>query len=229
MIAFKCQMCERTFERPDEAAGTLVFCPCGAANRVPWESTIALPPSAPVPVLQAAEVPMLQPAGPARWGAPAARDPNYCLNHQHIQRHAACADCRESFSPDCLVSFAKEMLCGPCKNFRIRALQRPPRLSVMAILATIIGLVGGLVGPFLQLMSIGLSQTNPGSNFVPGATCFGLAPQVVALILGLLALRQVETNPEIGGRGLAVTGVVAALVFGATSVELMLLFMMLLG
>ena len=35
------------------------------------------------------------------------------------------------------------MLCGPCKNFRLRSLSRPPKLSVMAILGLIVGLVGG--------------------------------------------------------------------------------------
>src|SRR5262249_4493976 len=51
MIHFACKTCGKLFERPDAAAGTLVFCDCGTGNRVPWESTATAPA---IPVLEEA-------------------------------------------------------------------------------------------------------------------------------------------------------------------------------
>src|ERR1700730_18686293 len=38
MIWFACKLCGNKQSRSDEQAGSLVFCTCGQANRVPWES-----------------------------------------------------------------------------------------------------------------------------------------------------------------------------------------------
>ena len=43
MIWFTCKKCGKTHNRPDTAAGTMIFCACGNGNTVPWESTASEP------------------------------------------------------------------------------------------------------------------------------------------------------------------------------------------
>src|SRR5262245_43586005 len=61
MIWFPCKTCGKKHKRPDEAAGSLVFCSCGEANRVPWESTTT---ADEVPT-EAPPAPATPPAAPA--------------------------------------------------------------------------------------------------------------------------------------------------------------------
>ena len=62
MIFFACKQCGKRFERPNQAAGTLLFCPCGAGTHVPWEST-----------LPAEEVPLVNRPG-ANWAETSERE-----------------------------------------------------------------------------------------------------------------------------------------------------------
>ena len=63
MIWFSCPKCGKTHGRPENSAGTMVFCECGQGNRVPWESTVAEPPPQ-VPALSS--LPMPAPGLPQR-------------------------------------------------------------------------------------------------------------------------------------------------------------------
>lgn len=136
-------------------------------------------------------------------------DPAYCLNHGDVPMQGPCAACGLSFCAACLASVQKRLLCGPCKNFYLRTLQRTPRLSLKALLAPIVSLIGGAIVIVVALMIAGISGTPAG--IVAGAIV-ALIPQFVVLILGFQALSDVETNPKIGGRDLAITGLVSALV-----------------
>src|SRR5438045_2911704 len=60
MIWFHCKKCGKTHSRPDNSAGTLIFCDCGSGNTVPWESTAAEPANPP-PAVEAPRVPDLAP------------------------------------------------------------------------------------------------------------------------------------------------------------------------
>jgi hypothetical protein len=226
MIWFACKQCGKVQGRSEGEAGTLVFCECGQGNRVPWESTAPEPdpaetpaplPAAPAPRARRWEPPADDEAGqplpPPRRRAWEGRRPNpaYCLNHDETASEQTCDDCRCAFCAACLVRLQGRTLCGPCKNFRVRALNRPSRSSPLAIVALVVALVTSPVAFVITLMAIGLQvQGGP----VPGVALLclaGLALPAGALVLACVALRRVETRPGVGGRSLAAGGAVAAL------------------
>jgi hypothetical protein len=138
-------------------------------------------------------------------------DPNYCLNHDTASAHGTCTDCGEAFCADCLVSFKNQALCGPCKNFRVRAMQRPPVVSTLALISVMLAL---LTGP-LALCLLAVQTSGP-----RWLGLLGLVPHGIALAMGLKALRDTETNPKVSGRGLAITGVLTSLVASVLTVIL---------
>jgi hypothetical protein len=215
MIVFACQQCGKRFARPESTSGSALFCECGTRNQVPWEST--LPDSEAPPPLPEPRRPDLDP-----WlaGRPQLRqrNPAYCLNHQDTPPQHTCPDCAERFCADCVVSVQGQALCGPCKNLRMRNRQRPPQVSVAAIMAPIIALITGPGAVFVMFFALGMAQT---SGSVAGAAggivviaLFALTLQALALLLAAWSLRSLETNPRLSGRALAITGMVAALVSG---------------
>lgn len=198
MIWFTCKQCGKRHGRPDETSGSLLFCECGQANRVPWDST-------------ALEPPTLEPADarPSSRPAPRTRDPGRCLNHPSEPSETRCLACGEAFCAGCIVTLQGATLCGPCKNYRLQRLQRPPRLSGLALVALILGLVSGPLAFCLSMMPLAQPQ-GPSDS----AVIFGLIGAVIpfgALIVGLLALREIDNNPQVGGRALAMTGTGTAL------------------
>ncbi len=131
-------------------------------------------------------------------------DPRFCLNHSTVAPQTTCADCREALCGECLLTFQGESLCGPCKNFRVRGLDVPPRVSGFALTSLFMAL---LLGPLaFCLLPVGRSFGSP--YLALGA----LLPQLAALVLGILALRDTEANPRIGGWSLALTGTLTAAV-----------------
>jgi hypothetical protein len=213
VIHFACKQCGKPFTRADEAAGTLVFCECGTGNRVPWESTMAAPPAEPEALGPAAdssmpgdeerEIPHRRTRSPVRREVPD-RDPSFCLNHQDRPRQETCADCGESFCASCVITFDGQTLCGPCKNFRIRSMQRPAQFSVYALFSLLLGLVTGPTG----LFCVGMSTATRSS--VPSFA--GLVLPILAVFLGAKALRDIETQPNRTGRSIAISGMVCGIV-----------------
>jgi hypothetical protein len=224
MIRFTCKQCGKFYERPEDAAGTLVFCDCGVGNRVPWESTTseAAPPletlaeaASPLPAARLVDEKL--PWSPSRGRAPRRRsyearqrDPAFCFHHQDRPRQEVCAACGEGFCPDCIVVLQGATLCGPCKNFRIRSLQRAPQVSVPAILSLVFGLLTGPLGLCLSGMAVQAKS--------PLVGLAGLFLPVVGLILGAKALREIETRPLLRGRSLAIAGLVSSLIAGFITV-----------
>lgn len=199
---------------------------------VPWESTVAEP-AAPIPVVVPnmpqplhlepvafdPEPPLPAPPRPTHGRSrkrvrAGPRDPSVCFNHEAVPKQSICADCGESFCPACLVDFQKDRLCGPCKNYRVRVMQKPLPAPPLALASLWLSLGMGLV-TFL-LLPIGRSQGNPWWNLL------ALVPQMTALVLGFLAIRQIETDPKTGGRVLAFTGTLTA---GVTAVLILMLTM----
>jgi hypothetical protein len=215
MIRFVCKHCGRRHVRPADAAGTLVFCECGQGTRVPWAAGGEAAPEPLLPILEGpAEVrpPRVQPVRPPDE---ARRDPGRCLNHPAAPSRAACDDCGEPFCAACLVSLQGQTLCGPCKNFYLRGLQRPPHVSGMAIGALVLSLASG---PIVFILMTGLAGMR-----APAVLCLlGLLPEVVAVLLGAVALRDIETDPRVSGRSLATTamvvGVAASVLLAALTV-----------
>jgi Domain of unknown function (DUF4190) len=224
MIRFICKQCGKFYERPEDAAGTLVFCDCGVGNRVPWESTAGLAAPAPEATAEtAAPLPAARlvdeklPWSPSRGRGrrrqiyeARQRDPAFCFNHQDRPRQQTCAACGEGFCPDCMVVLQGATLCGPCKNFRIRSLQRAPQVSVPAILSLLFGLLTGPLG--LCLSGAAAQAKSPLVGLV------GLFLPVVGLVLGAKALRDIETRPLLRGRSLAIAGLVSSLIAGFLAV-----------
>jgi hypothetical protein len=217
MIWFACKACGKQQQRPEEAAGSLVFCPCGQGNRVPWESTVAAPE---VPAEPAQPGPAREPRPRRYWDddepEPAwrrqrtarKRDPAYCFNHEDTPSQQTCADCGEAFCERCVVPFQDAVVCGPCKNFRVRTLQRPPRPSTYAIISLVVALVGAPIGFCAPNMAHGTGTGSPLA--VLAAAVVGLAAPLLALVLGLKGLLEIENQPKVGGRALAMTGVTTA-------------------
>ncbi len=236
MIWFTCKKCGKTHNRPDTSAGTMVFCECGNGNTVPWESTAAE--SAAPPVVSAPKGPDLGPiqfdpvmiptppsaaagsksgsAYPAstpryddeedrtyRRGRTEKRDPEFCFNHQRRPKAEICADCGQSFCADCLVKFNGVKMCGPCKNFNARRSELPPASSTMATASLIITLIAGPLMVCLLLAS-------PGYTPMRVLSWLSLLPQVLAIGLGVWALRDAEKERKGGGQWVAVSGVTAA-------------------
>lgn len=240
MIVFACWQCGKHFERPENAAGTLVFCDCGAGVTVPWESAAASPPvplAIPIEQLprpQQPEQPMPFPW--TAWEAPqtviAHRDPAFCFNHQRLPSEQTCSQCGEKFCKDCVVVLLGKNYCGPCKNFYLRGLQHPPRVSITAICSPLLALLTAPAALFILVLIGGMGAlAAQGGNNSSGVAwvlaLFGLLAvlvQAVAFGLGAYSLWHVETNPRLSGRSLAITGLVTALVGGLLVVDFALLF-----
>jgi len=206
MIWFACKQCGKPMRQPDSAVGSFVFCTCGAGTRVPWESTIA-PPAEPQP----SEPPEPEERRPARRKyEPVEIDPAYCLSHTDVPSEVVCEDCKEHFCQACVLHVRGKTLCGPCKNFRLSRLQRPPRVSGLAIASLILAIIGGPIS--LCLSTIGRMGEPGVSPFGVLTGLMALLMPAVALLLAFLALNRIERDPRLGGRGLALTGATTAAV-----------------
>ncbi len=214
MIQFPCQNCGTLLSHPERAAGTLVFCECGQVNRVPPESVAADPePPRPVDEWPARFNPPPEPPDVELADAiPLALHPNSCLNHPQTPATETCEACGERFCEACLVTLEQRRLCGPCKNFRLRVLQRPTRVTGLAIASAVVSLSTGMCGHCLLAAAVNTRH--------PATAYLGVLPQLGALVLGIFAVRQVETQPRTGGRALVMTGLVVAFVL---TVELLFL------
>jgi hypothetical protein len=242
MIWFACKQCGKRHGRAESLSGTLVFCECGHGNRVPWSSTAAEPEesSAPIPLplpppepararpRQATPIPFLdedepRPGRPAEPLPPPFRskpkreyrrvNPKYCLNHDELPTEHTCSQCRLPFCSKCVLTLQDEVLCGPCKNFKVRGMQRPTRLTPLAILAAVLGVAAGMMSFCLSLVGGASQAQSAGGGLV--AAVFGLVallPPGGALVMSFYALHEIESKPRVGGRALAMTGTVASLV-----------------
>ncbi len=241
MIWFACKQCGKRHGRGDHLAGTLVFCECGTGNRVPWSSTASepeapaappppprpqpprpswapapLPPSRALRPLQAAQdeddSPPPPPPPPPRKPREVRRvRPQFCLQHDESASTVGCDDCKMRFCDLCVVTLQEHTLCGPCKNFRLRARTRPPRTAPLAVVALVVALVSGPMTLMMTLLAVSrhLEAAPPALSVV--LCMVGTVLPTVAAFLGWLALRQIETRAQMGGRGLAASGSVLGL------------------
>jgi hypothetical protein len=211
MIWFTCRQCGKAHGRPESSVGSMIFCECGQGNTVPWESTIAAPetPSAPaqssapvaIPLQVEDELPQILPQV-RRRSTRRQPDPAFCLNHETVPSQHKCPDCGEAFCADCVLTFQDTTLCGPCKNYRVRRMMRPPQLSGFALTSVLLAL---MTGPLI-FCPFAVSSVSSLWGLL------GLLPQLVAFGLGALALRTTETDAQRSGRSLAITGMVTAAV-----------------
>lgn len=223
MIWYACKQCGKRHGRAEHLAGTLVFCECGHGNRVPWSSTVPEPepeearpappprPRVPRPALDE-DRPEPELLRPRRSRERHRINSAYCLNHEETPKEATCEACHCSFCSACVVTLQGQTLCGPCKNFRVGGRSRPARLSPLAVLAFVLGLVCVVVSLILTLVAVGASMLAE-SGVVVAVVCCLIAVLLASgeLVLGWVALRQIDRQPAFGGRGLAMTGATAGL------------------
>jgi hypothetical protein len=239
MIWFGCKKCGKRHGKAEGLSGTLVFCDCGFGNRVPWSSTVPEPESPP-PQPAAPARPRAVPVDdrdnrrPARksvpvddpddWSPPALRtrprkepkkiNPNFCLVHDETPSEFACKDCQLRFCKSCVVTLQGDTVCGPCKNFRLRGTHRPTPISPWAIVSMLVGLVSAPLGFCTSMFGVG-NVASPGAGHAGIAVLLGLLAilfPVAGLVLGCIALRQIESQANVGGRLFAMTGATAGLV-----------------
>ena len=216
MIWFACPKCKQAHGRPENSSGSMVFCPCGQGLTVPWESTIAEPANVPVVVVPPAgraqplsfggpskpePIAPLPPARAARRRGRVEPDPKVCLNHESRPKQKTCADCGLSFCDDCVVTFRGQDLCGPCKNYEAKLLQRPPKVSFLALTS--------VLAAFLAVVLVVGAPSGRGTVFTV-LMVIALAVQTLSFLMGLFALRLLQADRRIGGRGLAITGMATA-------------------
>src|SRR5688500_17108619 len=164
MIWFACKQCGKVHGRAEHSIGAMIFCDCGQGLTVPWESTAPEPPNA--AALEAAATSKVEPldfnlpapsrprpadappsAARARRGARRGRgepDPTVCFNHDTAPKQHVCAECELSFCDACVTTFRGRLLCGPCKNYEAKLVQRAPRVSGWALTSVLLALLTAL-------------------------------------------------------------------------------------
>jgi hypothetical protein len=148
-------------------------------------------------------------------------NPAYCFNHDELNSETVCDDCKLSFCNACVVDFQGFTLCGPCKNFRLRARATPKRLSSWAVVALVAGFVSGPVGFCISALPLTMKLQGQGSpGLAVAAVLLALVPAGVTYWLGLRALRQLDREPLLSGRGLALTGTLAGVLGGLWSITI---------
>jgi hypothetical protein len=136
--------------------------------------------------------------------------PTLCFIHDADASTETCSACKLPFCNNCLVSLQGKPLCGPCKNFSIAGMGRTTRLLPLAVLALVVSLVSAPVVLSLTLLGVAL-HLSEGYLGVAVALCvLSLTVTTTGLLLGLLALRRFETQPQFAGRGLACGALCAA-------------------
>jgi hypothetical protein len=221
MIWFACKQCGKRHGRTENLSGTLVFCECGHGNRVPWSSTVPEPEPeearpAPLPRVprpsRDEDRPDPEFLRPRRSRERRRPNPAYCLNHEEMRKEAICDDCHCSFCSACVVAMQGQTLCGPCKNVWVRRQNQPARLSSLAVVVFVLALIATVVSLFLTFIAIGLVE-HLDEGIFPAVVCCLIALFLAGgeMVLGWLALRQIDRQPALSGRALAMTGASAGL------------------
>jgi hypothetical protein len=140
-------------------------------------------------------------------------NPAYCLAHDDRASTQRCDDCRCSFCDACVTTLVGKTLCGPCKNFRARGLQRAARTAPLVVLTLVAALVTGPLSFCLSLWGVNSQAGGSGSlGLTILLSVLGALLPAGGLVLGCLALRDLASRPHVGGRLLALTGSATALV-----------------
>jgi hypothetical protein len=148
-------------------------------------------------------------------------NPAYCFNHEEAASETVCDDCKLSFCNACVVDFQGYTLCSPCKNFRLRDRAVPTRVSPWAVVALVAGFASGPVGFCISALPLTLHLQAHGSpGLTVAAVLLALVPAALACWLGIRALRQLDREPLLSGRGLAMTGTLAGVLGGLWSITI---------
>jgi predicted Zn finger-like uncharacterized protein len=188
--------------------------PAGKTQPIPVQPI----PAKPIPVQPVPVRPTPKPAGQApaplealpagRPARPTSRRRLHCFNHDDAPAVHRCVDCGEPFCAACLVLLQKKTVCGPCKDFRLRLLERPPRTSGLAILALVLGLAGTSFGICLTALQQSAHPQAWTRAVVLGA--LGLCAPLLTFMTGADALRAIARTTKLHGHALAIVGMAVA-------------------
>jgi|SRR5579862_6103363 len=155
-------------------------------------------------------------------------NPNFCLIHDEKPAEQTCKDCGLRFCQSCVVQLQGDTLCGPCKNFRLRGTHRPASMSPWALVSVIVAVVSIPIGFCLSMPAVSM-QAAPQGGMMGTAFLLGILAlllPIAGLVLGGMALKQIESKPNIGGRFLAMTGTAAGLVGTVWSLTVVLILIL---
>lgn len=237
MIWFTCKKCQKTHGRPDNSAGSTIFCDCGHGNLVPWESTVAEP-AAP-PVVEVPKVPDLAPIqfDPVKGvptATPAGSDTPKKTSSYPSAPPPIDDDDRpsrrgrtEKRDPDYCFNHQRrprveqctdceENFCADCLVKFQGALLCGPCKNFRARREELPPATSSMASASLIISLIAgplmmcLLLASPGNQSMRVLGFLSLLPQLLALALGVWSLREAEKERKGGGQWVAITGVATA-------------------
>jgi hypothetical protein len=119
-----------------------------------------------------------------------------CAHHPAVEATRTCAGCRQAFCPRCVVELFGDARCGLCKNQAVTAMQWEASFRAPS---------DALVWSLAGLVVLGLA-----------------AP--VGIVKGREAMKAIDANPRLSGRGRAQAAVALGWVGGALWLVAILLF-----
>jgi hypothetical protein len=120
-----------------------------------------------------------------------------CTNHPDVETAEACASCGRPFCAACLVDFMGRRTCGACRDQHLAQMHpravpgAPPTVADHIIPAKN---PPALIGYYLGVFSL-----------IP---CLGNLLGPAALVLGIIGLRARARNPNLPGKGHALTAII---------------------
>ena len=127
-----------------------------------------------------------------------------CLNHPHVEETQPCAQCGRPFCDRCLVEITGRKLCNECKAFSVTGVVSRPERHPQAILALLIPVVGYVF-------------------------CLTPVTSTIGLFMGRRVLQEIEREPNLSGRSVALAAVVVSggtlATFAATLVAIILFWL----
>ncbi len=138
-------------------------------------------------------------------------DPHACWHHEELPAGGTCAACRLPFCIDCLVELNGAQLCGPCKNFRAAAAGQPVRVLPLASAALVCSLVAAPVAALLSIAGAGIFHSEGSTGGAVLMCVLAMLLLGASLTASILAVRRLEAESRVGGRGLAAGGLCVSL------------------
>jgi hypothetical protein len=147
-----------------------------------------------------------------------------CAYHPTLDAVATCSACGKAICPNCLVDTGSRVMCRACVESRSRAAAAyGPGYNQLAIWSMVLGLSGWALVCMSYILSFVVSIVTLGL----GAICtiplslLPLVAWIVGIILGHRGLNELDApGNEKGGRGMAITGLIAS--YGGLGISLLL-------
>ena len=235
MIWFACKKCNKTHNRPETSAGTMIFCDCGLGLTVPWESSAA-PPAVSPPTVVTPKVPDLAPIqfdpvtieGPASSAASSSNSRPALPAREDDEERSYRRGRTEKRDPEFCFNHQRrpkvdacaecgEVFCSDCLVRLQGALLCGPCKNFRArrqelppaasSVATASLVISLIAGPLMMCLLLASSSDNSAMRVL---SYLSLLLQVLALGLGLWALHDAQKVGKAGGQWVAVTGVAAS-------------------